>query len=354
MQCGVLFGACGAYFVDATAIVLPVFLLPRLHAEVWAMPPEEAKIVDAFASSLFFVGNALGLISLGAAGDKLGRRTPLLMGVALTIAVTALSLVNTPSISWFLACRALAGFGAGGALNSSFLLAVEWAPPTHRLLCKTCTATLGWAPGLLFLSAVAYATRGASGEPAHDGLTWQSLGWCLAPSPFVWAFIYFRCFESPRFFLARGEPHKALQLLQRCAAANQRCLPPAAALALPDASEAECDSGRAAYGPDLGRTEGTPSKSRAASSAASGLWCAPGTLFHKAIRRRTCLVGLAWFGSTCVYYGVVLAPLQVRSVACEDAPPGAALFSIGTPLSFSLGSTLSSLSAALSLLSRQH
>ena len=185
MPRGVLLGACGAYFVDATAIVLPVFLLPRLHQSLWSeLSEEERRMTDALASSLFFVGNTLGLVSLGAVGDKYGRRQPLLLGVALTVITTAASLCTPPSVGIFLASRAIAGFGAGGALNSGFLLAVEWAPPAYRLACKTCTATLGWVPGLLFLSAVAHLTREA---------TWQALAYCLLPAPFVWLFIYFRC-----------------------------------------------------------------------------------------------------------------------------------------------------------------
>ena len=34
-------------------------------------------------------------------------------------------------------------------------------------------------------------------------------------------------------------------------------------------------------------------------------------LFHPSIRRRTLLVAVAWFGSTCAYYGVALSPVHV-------------------------------------------
>ena len=38
-----------------------------------------------------------------------------------------------------------------------------------------------------------------------------------------------------------------------------------------------------------------------------GLKARAAELLHPSLRQRTLLVGLAWFGSTCVYYGVALS-----------------------------------------------
>ena len=219
MQRSVMAGAVGGYFVDATAILLPIFLLPRLYSTIWSdLSIEERRMTDALASSLFMFGNTCGLLLGGVFGDRLGRRFTMLLGVALTVVATALSLAAPPTVTSFLASRVVAGLGAGGALNSGFLLAVEWAPYTHRILCKTCTSTLGWVPGIIFLCTISLATR-------HAAQPWQALAWCLTPAPCVWAYMYLRCYESPRFLLSTGAPRAALRLLRHGAHMNGAAVP---------------------------------------------------------------------------------------------------------------------------------
>ena len=323
-QRSILAGAVAGYFVDATAIFLPIFLMPRLYETVWStLSAEDQRLTDALASSLFMLGNTLGLILGGVFGDYCGRRLPLLVGVALTTLATAASLALEPTVTGFLTSRVVAGFGAGGALNSGFLLAVEWAPPSHRLFCKTCTSSMGWVPGILFLCAVARVTR-------EVACPWQALLWCLSPAPFVWLFMYRRLHESPRFALMSGAPQAALRLLHRSATANGKPLPFDAAIALPgggalgcvgdDDGDMECDATMRLPPPTRpsgGSAAADPSAAAAPPSGRCAGSCGPGSLFHRSVRRRTLLVGGAWFGSTGVYYGVILAPLRLAHLSLE-------------------------------------
>ena len=204
-QRAILAGAVAGYFVDATAIFLPIFLMPRLYSTIWSsLSLQEQRMTDALASSLFMLGNTCGLILGGIFGDHCGRRLSLLVGVAMTVIATVASLLFPPTVTSFLASRVIAGFGAGGALNSGFLLAVEWVPPSHRLFCKTCTSPMGWVPGILMLCVVAQMTRDAANP-------WQALLWCLSPAPFAWVYMYRQMHESPRFELTRGAPQAALR-----------------------------------------------------------------------------------------------------------------------------------------------
>ena len=343
MQRSVMAGAVGGYFVDATAILLPIFLLPRLYSSIWSeLSIKERRLTDALASSLFMFGNTCGLILGGVFGDRFGRRVIMLIGVALTAVATAISLAVPPSVTSFLTWRVVAGFGAGGALNSGFLLAVEWAPYTHRILCKTCTSGLGWVPGIVFLCAISLATR-------HAARPWQALAWCLTPAPFVWAYMYLRCHESPRFLLSIGDPRAALRLLRRGAHVNGTPLPASVALALPGGGSCTLpadDIGGEKGGAVVSAAFALPNSTADAANSVDGCLhggaavgcecgaaacsggagdlregalpsCGPDSLFHRSMRKRTLLVGIAWFGTTCVYYGVMLAPINLGNASLE-------------------------------------
>ena len=116
-----------------------------------------------------------------------------------------------------------------------------------------------------------------------------------------------------------GTPRKALRLLQRSAINNGNPLPAHTSIALPSGgacrpavTDETCTERGAAAVNGVVSTPDTERGGRALSAA-----CTAGSLFHRSVRSRTLLVGGAWFGSTCVYYGVMLAPLELGGLSLE-------------------------------------
>ena len=99
--------------------------------------------------------------------------------------------------------------------------------------------------------------------------------------------------ESPRFMLAKGWHAPATASLRRIAATNGASLPANLTLALPPA----------------------PSPRHGLRGKLGGF----GELWHPALRARSALVGVAWFGSTSTYYGVVLAGGQPGDLYVRNA-----------------------------------
>jgi len=278
-----LAAAAAVFGLSAIYIVLPTLLLPRhLNAE-WHLSSAE----DGLVSTVFFAGNTLGLLALGLVGDLHGRRPALLIGLVCLILGGAV-LLTAPGVPQLLVSRAIAGFGAGGALNCTFLLLLEYCTPEHRTLSKVAIASLGWVPGILYACAVAYAL---------DDASWQAFALAaLAPSLPILLAAWLVFVESPRFALAAHGRAEAMAILSRVARANGHTLP----------SEADvADAALTAEKVDVCE--------------------AVQLLLSRQLRGRAALVGLAWFGSTCVYYGVVLAPVQLADDLYLETALGALL-----------------------------
>ena len=230
------------------------------------------KNTQVMIDSLFFLGNTLGLLFFGPIGDHFGRKPAINASLALLIVAGALGFASTGVASLGMA-RFFVGFFVGGLLNACFVLQVELASPAKRMPTKV-LLSLSWVGGSLYLTVVAYLVRNSP---------WQLIIWYLLPAPALLMANLLFMVESPRFLLAQGRQDDACAQLKQLAEVNGRPLPPHLSTL---------------QAPPRDGTRGVREKMM--------------ELFHPNLRRRTLLVGLAWFGSTCCYYGVALgAPLPL-------------------------------------------
>lgn len=77
------------------------------------------------------IGMAIGAMTLGLVGDKIGRRPALMGGIAL-FAVASLLTAFATSTDHILVLRLLAGLGMGGCTPVLLALAAEYGPARHR------------------------------------------------------------------------------------------------------------------------------------------------------------------------------------------------------------------------------
>lgn len=102
------------------------FVAPAISAQ-WKLPP--AAFGPIFSAGLS--GTVLGAVAFGMAADRLGRRWPVIVSVALFGVLTWMcSLAD--SYTSLLVYRLLAGIGLGGALVNFLALASEYAPERLR------------------------------------------------------------------------------------------------------------------------------------------------------------------------------------------------------------------------------
>ena len=261
----------GGFFVSSGSLLLPTLLYPRLEDE-WAPAfSKEAKVV---LDSVFFLGNTLGLLAFGPVGDHLGRRPAVNASLVMLIVAGAACFACSGVVALGLA-RFCVGFAVGGVLNASFVLQVELASPDRRIAVKVFLSAVGWVSGALWLTLVAYCVRDAP---------WPWMGLYLAPTVPLLLANALCLAESPRYLLAKGRHADAGAQLAQLAQTNGRPLPPRLRALQPPPS------------PPPSRGEGSVQR----------VYTRVMELFHPSLRRRTLLVGLAWFGSTCCYYGVSL------------------------------------------------
>lgn len=169
----------------------------------------------------FFLGNAVGQLTIGSLSDSLGRRIPLL--VSLTIyALAGVALVFTPSIEVFIGLRLLLGFTGSAGIVLARAIAADLsegetavkalsligmvgglgpllAPPigglTHELWgWRGTLATLAALSALMLLLAWVFIPESlpvSQRRPAHPSSTYAPLLTVLRTPRYVWFLVSF-------------------------------------------------------------------------------------------------------------------------------------------------------------------
>ena len=163
--------------------------IPSIMAE-WSVAP--AAFAPVVAAGYF--GMMLGGVVMGAAGDRLGRKTALLASVIVFGAAT-LTLAAAGSVRMLGVWRFVAGLGLGGAMPNAAALAAEYVPLRHRALAVTltivCVPLGGTLAGLLAI-------------PLLPAIGWRGLFLAGGVAPIAAAVVLFRLMpESPRFLARR-------------------------------------------------------------------------------------------------------------------------------------------------------
>lgn len=142
--------------VDGYDTLMLAFIAPLISKE-WALGPQTVGAI--FASS--YAGAALGATVIGIAADRFGRKTMLIVSLAL-IGVFTMLCARSATASQLMVLRAVAGLGLGGALSATTAITAAHAPPQQRRAIVT-RMFLGFPVGAIVGGAVTAAVMSSLG-----------------------------------------------------------------------------------------------------------------------------------------------------------------------------------------------
>jgi AAHS family 4-hydroxybenzoate transporter-like MFS transporter len=191
-----------ALILDGFDIQAIAFVAPRLISQ-WHISKSDLASVLAAG----FIAMGLGAVTLGATGDRIGRRRALVISVAL-LAIGSLLCATSNSLGSLATFRFVTGLGLGGALPNAAALMIEFAPLRTRNIAMAVTIVGVPAGGMLgaFIASMI--------EPQFG---WPSVFLAGGALPIVLlAFLGALLPESPSFLAHRDPSHPALSsLVQR-------------------------------------------------------------------------------------------------------------------------------------------
>ena len=142
--------------VDGYDTLMLAFIAPLISKE-WSLGPQTVGAI--FASS--YAGAALGATVIGIAADRFGRKTMLIVSLAL-IGVFTMLCARSGSAAQLMVLRAIAGLGLGGALSATTAITAAHAPPQQRRAIVT-RMFLGFPVGAIVGGAVTAAVMSSLG-----------------------------------------------------------------------------------------------------------------------------------------------------------------------------------------------
>jgi len=171
-------------------------------AAAWHVAP--AAFGPVFGVGLF--GGLIGVVTLGSAGDRFGRK-PVLVAAILVFATVSLLTPLTTSLPELMAVRFVAGFGLGGALPGLIAITSEYSPRAARANV-TALMYCGFPLGSVLAGVVS-----AQMVP-HLG--WSSVFYVgsLVPLALLPVFVWVVP-ESVRFLAVRGDHARVAKVLAR-------------------------------------------------------------------------------------------------------------------------------------------
>lgn len=188
------------------------FILPGVaHEYGLASPghPAPGHLSVALYPFSGIVGTVLGSLLWGYIGDRLGRRTAILLAAILFVATSICGAM--PLYSLNLAMCFVMGLGAGGLLPIAYALLAEIIPARRRGQLVVLVAGVGTGLGFLLTSAL------ASWTIPHFG--WRIMWFFGLPTGLLLIVLNQLIPESPRFLLENGRVEEAEAIMRRFGAA---------------------------------------------------------------------------------------------------------------------------------------
>ncbi|MBV8119531.1 MAG: MFS transporter [Alphaproteobacteria bacterium] len=170
----------------------------------------------------------LGGFFFSAVSDHLSRKAIVLIGVILTTFFTLL-IPLVQNAEQLIILRLLTGIGAGGVVSAAFPIAAELMPAQHR---RTYSAVYEMALASSFTVVPFVAGLLAGNANAFRFLALPG-GLAITVVPVI---VYFALPESPRWYLRKGQPQVAVDLVNRIIARSGNRVPPLTLMALGDAT----------------------------------------------------------------------------------------------------------------------
>jgi MFS family permease len=172
----------------------------------------------------------LGGFFFSAISDHVSRKAIVLIGVFLTTFLTLL-IPLVQSAEQLIILRLLTGIGAGGVVSAAFPIAAELMPAQHR---RTYGAVYEMALASSFTVVPAVAGLLAGNANAFRFLALPG-GLAVTVIPVI---VYFVLPESPRWYLRKGQPQAAVDIVNKIIARGGNRVAPLTVAALGDHREA--------------------------------------------------------------------------------------------------------------------
>jgi len=283
-------GAVG--FVEGYDLALGGSLLV-LAKEPLHLTPEQIRWL-AVAPTLLIV---VGAFVAGAISDRISRKTVMQIGIIVSTFFTLLiPLAQTGT--QLVTIRGLTGIGRGFAISAPFPIAAELMPAQHR-------RTYGAIYEVMLASAftiLPFVGLMLAGNP--DGFRLIALpgGLAIGVVPLL---VHFGLPESPRWYLSRGDPQAAIDIVNRMIARGGRRVPPLTIAELvtdPQVSRGELPSFMALFGG--GQLRWTIVGTVCMAAAATAYYCSA-ILLPKALVDQGAAVSLS-FGLTTLLFMVTI------------------------------------------------
>ena len=158
----------------------------------------EAK--NTIMTSVFLIGNVIGMIASTAIYDQIGRKNGAMIGALVALVSVTISTI-APNYEVMLISRITAGFGVVIQFMGYLCWVLEFAPESLRNLA-TLFVVLGWSVSYFMLIALSYAVH--EWRHIYFGLVGMS---AISLLPLIFLP------ESPRFHLVRGRDKDAKKTL---------------------------------------------------------------------------------------------------------------------------------------------
>ena len=179
------------------------------------LAPDRLGWIFSFA----LAGMMVGAMLLAPVSDMLGRRTVIILSIAL-VGVSIVLTANASSLAEFVILRFISGTGAGAMLACQATLAAEYSPDKYRAL-SVAVVTSGYPMGAMLTSVVAGFVLPDYG---WRGMFWFGGVLTIGMAVVAWMFIP----ESLKYLFERRPAnalHRANQILAKLAKPTLKALP---------------------------------------------------------------------------------------------------------------------------------
>ncbi|XP_052698659.1 organic cation transporter protein-like [Crassostrea angulata] len=170
----------------------------------------DQKLMRSHAVMAYFIGTVVSTVVFLPLGDIVGRRYMVCISTSLTF-IANIAMPFSTSVFMFSVCRFFDGFCGNCLYMASFIIAMEFVGPKHRIISGTCIL-LVYCLGEYILLLLGYFIR-----------DWKWLQFTLAV-PMVIPLIYWWpkvLPESPRWLISRQRYREALKILRYAAKVNK-------------------------------------------------------------------------------------------------------------------------------------
>ncbi|KAF2192874.1 MFS transporter [Zopfia rhizophila CBS 207.26] len=162
--------------------------------------------IKGLFSGIMFLGSLLALPITPYIADGLGRRWGICIGSSIMIFAVVLQSASV-NFQMFIAARFFLGFGVAIAHGAAPLLITELCHPQHRAIFTTIYNTT-WYIGSIIAAWLTFGTNHIAGQ-----WSWRVPSIVQAlPSLLQISCVWFVP-ESPRWYISKGKPERALQIL---------------------------------------------------------------------------------------------------------------------------------------------